>query len=343
MVRFIVSNFINGKVEHKSFRRSRNIHQRRDNMKRCKKLICLLLAAVLTLSVLTVPSQAAGGEVDLGDVVELGDFELLHGYVIFYPKELETSDKTYPVAVWANGTMCAPVLYTDLLKKVAAKGFVVVASSDTMAADGTAQCNAIDYIFDESMKEDSVFAGKLDPNRIAAFGHSQGGRSSVNAAVLDDRIGCVVSIAGSNYTSEAAKLSTPTLFLTGTADLVVLSSMWVKPAFNKCTGPAVYASLKDAIHTTCMLAPDKYVDYIASWFDAWLNGNKESMQVFSANGTLKNDPGWKDFASNKYMNASLAGSVFGEGNIWMAVSIAEALAIAALAVVLVMKKKKVAE
>ncbi len=256
-----------------------------------------LLALTMTWGFFSVKSHAAAGSLDMGNVIQMGDFEGSSHYIVFYPKELESGNRTYPVAVWANGTMCAPVLYTNLLKGVAARGYVVVASSDMMSADGKSQSAAIDYICKQNTEEDSVLCGKIDTGRIAAFGHSQGGRSSVNAAAKDSRIGCIVSIAGSSYGSEAKNLTAPALFLTGNKDLVVLSSLWVKPAFNKCQGPAVYASLKNGIHTTCVLDADKYIDYCADWFDAWLNTDQGALRQFVPGGKLASDGNWTDFAS----------------------------------------------
>ena len=299
----------------------------------------LILSILLTLLILSLPVQAAVGSVDLGDVVQMGDFEGTAHYIVFYPKALESSDEVWPVAVWANGTMCAPALYTNLLKGVAARGYVVVASSELMSADGTAQIAAIDYVFNQSMDENSVLCGKIDPGRIAAFGHSQGGRSSVNAAAADERIGCVVSVAGSNYKSEAEKLSTPTLFLTGTRDLVVMSSLWVKPAYNSAKGPAVYASLKNGIHTTCVLDADKYVDLCADWFDAWLQGDADALAGFKPGGALSKDAEWTDYASRNLSAGLLSGSVFSSGRIWPALALLELLVIVLLAALLRKKQR----
>ena len=303
------------------------------------KKLRFILSILLILLTLSLPALAAVGSVDLGDVVQMGDFEGNAHYIVFYPKALESSDEVWPVAVWANGTMCAPALYTNLLKGVAARGYVVVASSELMSADGTAQIAAIDYVFDQSMDENSVLCGKIDPGRIAAFGHSQGGRSSVNAAAADERIGCVVSVAGSNYKSEAEKLSAPTLFLTGTKDLVVMSSLWVKPAYNKAMGPAVYASLKNGIHTTCVLDADKYIDLCADWFDAWLQSDADAMARFKSGGTLSMDGSWTDYASKNLSTNLLAGSVFTGSSIWPALALFELLVIA-VCVGLLLKKRR---
>lgn len=268
-------------------------------MKQFKRILCfaLTILMVCTLMAAAAPVRAAGGSVDMGDVIQLGDWSCPNLHIVFYPEALETSNDVWPVIVWSNGTCCAPVLYTELLKDLAAEGFVVVTNSDIMSGDGTSQIGELDYILAENARPGSVFYGKIDGSRAAAVGHSQGGRSVVNACAADARFGCAVSIAGSPFSKEAQKLSTPTLFLTGTLDMIVLSSMWVKPAYRNCTGPAVYASLKNGVHTSIMLTPDRYTGWIVQWIRAWLDGDGAAMQLFRPGGALSSDSAWKNYAS----------------------------------------------
>lgn len=268
-------------------------------MKHFKRILCfaLTILMVCTLMATAAPVKAAGGSIDMGDVIQLGDWNCPNLHIVFYPRALETSNEAWPVIVWSNGTCCAPVLYTELLKDLAAEGFVVVTNSDVMSGSGKSQIAELDYILAENARPDSVFYGKIDGSRAAAVGHSQGGRSVVNACAADSRFGCAVSVAGSPYKKEAKLLGTPTLFLTATADLIVLSSLWVKPAYQNCTGPAVYASLKGGVHTSIMLAPDKYTGYIVQWIRAWLDGDAAAMQTFLPGGALSRDGAWKDYAS----------------------------------------------
>lgn len=266
-----------------------------------KRIIALLLVVLLSVTLFPCESYAAKYApiyvTDSNNVTSTGDFNsLFSGQIIYYPASLVESDTTYPVVVWANGTMCAPVLYHSLLSQIAAGGYIVVTNTDMMSADGESQIASIDFILEKNEEASSVFYQKVDTEHIAAAGHSQGGRSAVNAAVADSRIDCVFTIAGSNYKSETKKLSTPTFFVAGTADLMVLASMWVKPAYKNCTGPAVYASLKGALHTRCCTNPSDYSDYAISWFDAWLKNDAEAMKVFVSGGTLANDSSWKDFS-----------------------------------------------
>lgn len=216
---------------------------------------------------------------------------------IVYPKALENSSKLYPVIVWANGTGCPTATYKSLLEAFANAGYVVVADASVMTADGSAQRNSIDYIINENKNASSVFYNKIDIQKVGASGHSQGGRSCVNAAQADSRIKCIVSIAGASSAEEANGLKAPTLYLTGTSDMIVVSSQWVKPSYNASAGRAVYASLKGAAHTVCMTNPEKLSGYSISWFDAYLKNDSEAMAVFASGGKLSRDSNWQDFAS----------------------------------------------
>ena len=133
----------------------------------------------------------------------------------------------YPVVVFANGTGFDYKIYENLLIKIAEGGYIVVANSETMAADGTAQRASLDFIISENGNSGSVLYKNIDTNNVAAAGHSQGGRSAVNAAAADSRFDCVISFAGSNFPEEAEKLYAPALFMAGTRDMIVNADKWV--------------------------------------------------------------------------------------------------------------------
>ena len=115
---------------------------------------------------------------------------------VYYPKSLSSSERKYPVIVWANGTGCATSTYDSLLKIFAEAGYIVVADDSVMTADGTEQRDSIDYILDEAKRSGSKFYQKVDTSKIGAVGHSQGGRSAVNAAQKDSRIVCAFHCGG---------------------------------------------------------------------------------------------------------------------------------------------------
>ena len=265
-----------------------------------------ILVLVLTLALLAacLPTAAFAYEpiyVTSNGVTSTGSFDsLFSGNIIYYPADMADSGETYPVVVWANGTMCAPALYHSLLSKIAAAGYIVVTNTNVMSGDGKAQSASVDFILKANEDPDSVFCGKVDTDHIAAAGHSQGGRSAVNAAAADFRIDCVLSLAGSSYTSEAKKLNTPAFFIGGSLDSIVAAAIWVKPAYKNAKGPAVYANLKGALHTRCCTNASDYADYAVAWFDAWLKDDADAMKVFKSGGALSRDRDWKDFATKNF-------------------------------------------
>lgn len=275
-------------------------------MKLMKKILSgvLLLSMIITMA---SPVAISASEFHPVEVVDengttcVGNFDaLISGQIVLYPTEMKSNNEKYPVISWANGTMCAPGLYYELLSQIAAGGYIVVTNTNVMSADGKAQIKSIDYILEKNNNPESIFYQRVDVENIGVAGHSQGGRSSVNAAVADARIDCVLSIAGSNYKSEATQLSTPTFFMTGSLDSIVMPAMWVKPAYKACTGTAVYASLQGAIHTSCIVNPSAYTDYAISWFDAFLKDDANAKAIFMEGGALSQDDDWGKYASKNW-------------------------------------------
>ena len=215
--------------------------------------------------------------------------------IVYYPSAMKNSNKKYPGIVWANGTACTPDMYKGLLAKLAEGGYIVVANYESMAADGTAQIGSVNFILEENSNSASIFNNKVNTSKIGLAGHSQGGRSSVNAAAKDSRIICVLSLAGSNFDYEAELLGTPTFFIAGGSDMIVSASKWIVPAYDVCKGPAVYASLNGAIHTTCCTSPESYSNYAVKWFDAYLKNDSNAKNIFKEGGALSQDGAWSDF------------------------------------------------
>ena len=214
---------------------------------------------------------------------------------VYYPDNIQYATKPYPVIAWANGTMVTAGFYDKLLVEIAKGGYIVVACDESMSADGKAQIASIDFILEKNNDKNDIFYNKINTNKIGVIGHSQGGRSSVNAAVADSRIDCVISIAGSNFDYEVEGLKTPTLFFAGTSDMIVSPSQWIVPAYEIAEGPTVYASLNKGIHTSCSTNPEKYSSYIKDWLDGWLKNDKTALNTFKDGGKLSKDSAWVDF------------------------------------------------
>ncbi len=220
-----------------------------------------------------------------------------YNQTVFYPNTVLASKATLPVITWANGTGFSFEIYKKLLENLAENGYIVVACDEKMSADGSAQITSLNFIIAENADSESVLYKKVNTKKLAAAGHSQGGRSSVNAAAKDNRIICAISFAGSNFVEEAELLNTPTLFFAGEKDLIVSAKRWIVPAYDAAKGPAVYVSLKNGSHITCCDNPEIYSDYAISWLDLWLKNDTSAKSIFKSGGELSKDSAWTGFKS----------------------------------------------
>lgn len=258
-----------------------------------KPLLILLLTALFLLPVTSL--VYASDNASNNDVVVLGNFDSAEfSYIVVYPENFNARMKL-PVVVWSNGTYVPPKSYEDIFSLLAQEGFIVVASTDSLLYDGSVVSGAIDYIIEQNDNPDSPLYRRVDTSRIGAAGHSLGGRSSINAAVKDERIGVVASIAGSNIESERVELQTPALFFAGENDTVIAPQLWVEPMYDACRGPAVYVSLKNAGHVACFTDPELYAYYISNWFYTWLYEDQELKEIFVPNGNMSNDIRFADY------------------------------------------------
>lgn len=273
-----------------------------------KRALALLLSIITVFTFLTTASISAFASVKVSEAngVVTTEEKDKDGKVrfVFYPKELEANSKAYPVISWANGTAGKHTMYVDLFSELVKAGFVVVCSDDGMAYSGKDQIASLDYIIAKSKDSSSALYNKIATDKIAAVGHSQGGRSVVNACVADARFCCGISIAGSSYPKDYAKLTTPTLFFTGTNDTTVKADEWLIPAFNGTKGPSAYASLIGADHKACSNDPEKYAPYCAAWINAWANNDATALSTFATDGAFSKDTAWQDY-SCKNLNPTI--------------------------------------
>lgn len=273
-----------------------------------KKNVKAVIAAVCVAgSVLCAGVSYSGNEVSAVSVPDISYCEdcgsvqkyvdLVTGHVVYYPNELKNSNRKFPVIVWGNGTWCPSACYEKLLSEIAMEGYIVAANSDLFCGNGKSQAETVNYIINKSNKKNGLFYNKVDAENIGAVGHSQGGRSTVNAAMLDSRIDCVVSIAGNSTKKEAAALKVPSMFLTGENDYIVPKEKNVIPAYNECNNPAVYASLKNGYHMQCCFDSEIYSYYTVKWFDAYLKNDSSALGSFRSGGKMSKDIRWTDFKS----------------------------------------------
>jgi hypothetical protein len=175
------------------------------------------------------------------------------GYWIYRPRNHFGTRPTgeafrHPVITWGNGTSfdenckhgtATPnESYLRIFELYVSWGFVVVASPDCWVGTGVEQKVGAEVAALLDVVPGTAYTGRLDANRIAAVGHSQGAQGSIEAAKLTPLVKAVVALALPSNDSwgpvcgflhppeqepcnpiiSATTLTTPTFFVTGQGD-----------------------------------------------------------------------------------------------------------------------------
>ena len=170
-------------------------------------------------------------------------------FTLIRPRDLASSSRMHPLITWGNGTSASPSMYASLLNRLASHGFVVIASNSPNTGSANEMIQGIDWVLAQNQTPGSAMSGKIDPERIGATGHSQGGFGTC-VATRDLRIKTIVPLQG--FRAPSAKWRGSILAVAGGQDTIVAAS-GVQSGFGRVTsGPAMYAELKSATHLNWM-------------------------------------------------------------------------------------------
>ncbi len=229
--------------------------------------------------------------------------ELTKYNYVYYPEELESRNKKYPVVVVLNGTGVLPKKYKALFKHLASWGFIVVGNDDGSTGFGKSSEETIDYIKKANADKDSVLYGKIDIDNIGITGHSQGGAGVFTSiSVMEHKDAYKTAVALSPTQEESAlafgwnydltKINIPTLIIAGTQGdfetKMVIPIEKMIDMYNKIPSSKVMMRRIDAEHGTMLYTADGYV---TAWFMWQLQGDEEASRAFVGDNPeiLKNE------------------------------------------------------
>lgn len=237
-----------------------------------------------------------GGELET-KYLTMGDYEVEHTkgvakeewgeYIIYYPKELEQNERTYPVVVFVNGTGVYASRYPTLFEHLASWGFIVLGNEDPSTWEGTSADATLEYILNENVNPNSLFYKKVDIDHIGISGHSQGGVGTFNAITVQKHHHLYKSAVILSPTEEemaeflkipydSSKVTIPVMILAGTEnDVISLEKM--QDMYNKITTSKVIARKSNQSHGEMLYCADGYV---TAWFMWQLKGDAEAARVF---------------------------------------------------------------
>ncbi len=171
---------------------------------------------------------------------------------VYRPRTLGQNGLRHPIILWGNGTGGSPSTYRGLLEHWASHGFVVAAARTSNAGSGDEMISCLNYLVTENGRSSGTFAGKLNVNRVATAGHSQGGGGSIMAG-QDSRV--TVSAPFQPYTlglghraSSQRNQSGPMFLMTGGSDTIAAPGLNARPVFNNANVPVFWGELRGAGH-----------------------------------------------------------------------------------------------
>lgn len=169
----------------------------------------------------------------------------------------------FPLVLFSHGLQGSPEHYEPSLRTVAAAGFVVAAPEYPYTSDRTGEYNPVDLVnqpADASAVITAVLtlnttagdplAGRIDPNRIAAMGHSAGGYTTMGllSSFRDHRLRAAVILAAASLGGTYTDPAVPVLFVHGEADSVV-PYVQGRAAYDHLPWPKAFLTIIDGGHT----------------------------------------------------------------------------------------------
>lgn len=239
-------------------------------------------------------------------------------YEVWYPADLEGSDRAWPVVVVANGTGTPASKYQAVFEHLASWGFVVVGNEDPSSWSGESCERSLAFLLAQNEDAQSVFYQRIDGERVGLAGHSQGGVAVVNAATTQPHAMTYKAVFGASTTFQllaqnlgwpydASAIKAPYLMVAGTgasdagdgkedgnAGIAPLWSMHENYDAVGADVPKAMARLVGAEHGDMLSKAD---GYMTAWFCYWLQGDAEAGSAFLGDDAeILTNPRWQDVA-----------------------------------------------
>jgi fermentation-respiration switch protein FrsA (DUF1100 family) len=210
-------------------------------------------------------------------------------YQVWYPADMKGTGARYPVIVSNNGTGWPATKYTQWFRHMASWGFIVVGNEEGTSWNGKSAEQTLTWLLSSERSPNSIFHNHVDRSKIGLIGHSQGGTGVVNAATVQPsaslyKTAVMLSSTHDGYnsflrwTSDASKLSIPTLLLVAKNDGL--------------TPPEALEKIYDAIPRTVFKAKGRRIEgghgdmlvaadgYVTAWMMWQLKGDKNASNAF---------------------------------------------------------------
>lgn len=243
-------------------------------------------------------------------VVELpSDDKVIGKIVVAYPEYLETSDAKWPLVNIGNPSNTDANGMMDLLRHLASWGYIVIDNMDKQTGTGASVSKTLDAFLSVSGQEGNLFHGKVDTDKIAIAGYSQGACAVALAATQYPNAGLYKAIylcscpqpqLGINFKwgeYHFADFKAPVLSFAGTGEwdskIIAPFEVFTKTFDEIPEGiPAVQARRSGKDHEQMGGEGDPYM---TAWFEYWLKNDQEAGKAFiGEDAELLHNDRWQD-------------------------------------------------
>ena len=191
----------------------------------------------------------------------------------------------HPIAVWGNGILTTPDLYTETLSLFASHGFVVIAC-DSSSPERPCLNACMDWLVQQNGT--GAMAGKLDTTKEITLGYSWGGGASIDTANRPN-VKATVSFHGMPPRDSAdpwSVMKSPLLLFTSTGDSFVSADGFVTPNYNSSKVPTFCATLNEDVDHLYIIDPPLGASAIkergpaVAWMRYWACGDQNAKKFF---------------------------------------------------------------
>ena len=293
-----------------------------------KRVLSLCLCLIVCFSLVAVPAHAeyatpindyyyAEGDHAVAVVSYPSDDSSLGKHTVYYPEDIQTAEDKLPMVIFCNGTGLKSDYYLDFIYFLVSRGYIIAGNDAGSTGTGVTTHKTLDFMLALNEDSSSVFCNKIDIDRIALIGHSQGGSSTINSASEgkfenSGMIKTIVSINGpqpriaagifQRTPYDATLVKVPAFFI-GSDDFIddnIIPGVGICPMDTALTANmnavdndiVVIGQIRGCDHDNAL---DHGRGYIAAWLDYILYGNSFAAGAFEGlDGELFHNYDWRN-------------------------------------------------
>ena len=260
------------------------------------------------------------GTFEVESITVPSDNQSIKNIRIFFPSELRTNDKKYPLIMVVNGSQTPAKTYLPVFERLASWGFIVVGNDDPQTGNGDTASITLDYVMKESEIKDRV-----DTNNMGITGYSQGGAGAITAVTKHDngKLYKALFTGSASYPLLAQNMG----WGYDPADITIPYFMTASTGTSDDNGgkdihdPKTFAGVaplqslieiynampEDTVKIRARCANAEHFDmvyrtdgYMTAWFLYLLQGDEEAeAALFGENAEVLRNPNWQDIEKNR--------------------------------------------